>query len=137
LGAGIASIGAAGAAALAAAGVAFAGIGAAQGTMQNERVARGDITREQALVETGSQGAGNIALYSSPAAAKETLKIFGDIAAFLNPFDGNGTATPYVDPMSQKYSSPEFNVYVGGSAVAGAVVPILAREYSVNPKGGR
>jgi hypothetical protein len=41
------------------------------------------------------------------------------------------------DPMSAKYSSPEFNVYVGGSAVAGAVVPILAREYSVNPKGGR
>jgi hypothetical protein len=41
------------------------------------------------------------------------------------------------DPMSAKYSSPEFNVYVGGSAVAGAVVPILAREYSVNPKGGK
>jgi hypothetical protein len=33
--------------------------------------------------------------------------------------------------------SPTYNVYVGGSAVAGAVVPILAREYSVNPKGGR
>jgi hypothetical protein len=44
---------------------------------------------------------------------------------------------PPANPMSDKYSSPEFNVYVGGSAVAGAVVPILAREYSVNPKGGR
>ena len=41
------------------------------------------------------------------------------------------------DPMSAKYSSPEFNVYVGGSAVADAVVPILTRDYSVNPKGGR
>jgi hypothetical protein len=43
----------------------------------------------------------------------------------------------YNNPMNAKYSSPEFNVYVGGSAVAGAVVPILARDYAVNPKGGR
>ena len=33
--------------------------------------------------------------------------------------------------------SPTYNVFVGGSAVADAVVPILARDYSVNPKGGR
>jgi hypothetical protein len=43
----------------------------------------------------------------------------------------------FSDPMSAKYSSPEFNVYVGGSAVADAVVPILVRDYSVNPKGGK
>jgi hypothetical protein len=43
----------------------------------------------------------------------------------------------YNSPMAAKYSSPEFNVYVGGSAVADAVVPILTRDYSVNPKGGR
>jgi hypothetical protein len=43
----------------------------------------------------------------------------------------------YTSPMTAKYSSPEFNVYVGGSAVADAVVPILTRDYSVNPKGGR
>ena len=33
--------------------------------------------------------------------------------------------------------SPTYNVFVGGSAVADAVVPILTRDYSVNPKGGR
>jgi hypothetical protein len=43
----------------------------------------------------------------------------------------------YTSPMTAKYSSPEFNVYVGGTAVADAVVPILTRDYSVNPKGGR
>ncbi|NBW14228.1 MAG: hypothetical protein EBR82_40140 [Caulobacteraceae bacterium] len=43
----------------------------------------------------------------------------------------------FLDPMSAKYSTPEFNVYVGGTAVADAVVPILARDYSVNPKGGK
>jgi phage-related protein len=43
----------------------------------------------------------------------------------------------YNNPMTAKYTSPEFNIYIGGSAVAKSVVPILAREYSLNPKGGK
>ena len=41
------------------------------------------------------------------------------------------------DPMSAKYSSPQFNVYVGADAVADAVVPVLSRDFHTNPRGGR
>jgi hypothetical protein len=39
------------------------------------------------------------------------------------------------DPMSAKYSSPSFNVYVGADAVADAVVPVIARDVRFTPRG--
>jgi hypothetical protein len=141
VGGAIASIGAAGAAALATAGVVLAGVGAANANMRQARVDRGDITSEQATMEASQQG-GQPMFTPAPGSstAKTMIADWNNFMALLNPFDGGKTRADepkYVDPMSQKYSSPEFNVYVAGSAVAGAVVPILAREYSVNPKGGR
>ena len=141
VGGAIASIGASGAAALAAAGVVLAGIGTANANMRQARVDRGDITSEQATMEASQQG-GQPMFTPAPGSstAKTMIADWNNFMALLNPFDGGKTRADqptYVDPMSQKYGSPEFNVYVGGSAVAGAVVPILAREYSVNPKGGR
>lgn len=109
---------------------AAAAIGAATGNMQNTRVARGDITQEQALVETGSQGAGNIALYSSPSAAKETKQIFDDFLAFINPFDGGKTRadrpafSTTSDPMTAKYTS---NIYIGTGKVDTVVTDSLKR----------
>jgi hypothetical protein len=46
-------------------------------------------------------------------------------------------AGTYANPMTAKYSSPQFNVYVGAAAVADAVVPVLARDVSFTPRGGR
>lgn len=39
------------------------------------------------------------------------------------------------DPMSAKYSSPNFNVYVGADAVADAVVPVIAKDVRFTPRG--
>ena len=137
LGTALLSIGAAGAAAIAATGVASAAAGAAMGNMQNERVERGDITREQALVETGSQGAGNIALYSSPSAARETMKIFDDFLALINPFDGGKTSSDLpasLNPMNDKYGRISANpmndkysvqVYLGAESVADPLEKII------------
>jgi hypothetical protein len=33
--------------------------------------------------------------------------------------------------------SPNFNVYVGADAVAGAVVPVLVKDFRINPRSGR
>jgi len=43
----------------------------------------------------------------------------------------------FSDPMSAKYASPTFNVYVGAETVADAVVPVIARTVSTTPRGGR
>lgn len=137
LGTALAGIGAVGASVLAAGAAASAAIGTATGLMQGERVNRGDITAEQALVETGSQGAGNIALYSSPSAAKETMKIFDDFLAFINPFDGGKTSSDspaFVDPMTAKYGSMSAHpmtdkysvqVYLGAESVADPLEKII------------
>jgi hypothetical protein len=39
------------------------------------------------------------------------------------------------DSMSAKYSSPNFNVYVGADAVADAVVPVIAKDVRFTPRG--
>jgi hypothetical protein len=44
---------------------------------------------------------------------------------------------PPVNPMSDKYSSPQFNVYVGAESVAEAVVPVVVKDFRVNPRSGR
>jgi hypothetical protein len=41
----------------------------------------------------------------------------------------------YNDPMSAKYSLPNFNVYVGANAVADAVVPVIAKDVRFTPRG--
>ena len=41
------------------------------------------------------------------------------------------------DPMSARYGAPPVNVYVGATAVADAVVPVIARDVSFTPRSGR
>jgi hypothetical protein len=43
----------------------------------------------------------------------------------------------YANPMTAKYTSPTFNVYVGADAVADAVVPVISRDFRTSPRGGR
>jgi hypothetical protein len=138
LGAGLASIGAVGAAAIAAVGVASAAAGAAIGNMQNERVARGDITREQATMEASQQG-GQPMWTPAPgsAAAKEMKNDLANFFAFINPFDGGKTRADQpvsVNPMNDKYgriSAQPMNdkysvqVYLGAESVADPLEKII------------
>jgi len=138
LGAGLASIGAVGAAVVAAVGVASAAAGAAIGNMQNERVARGDITREQATMESSQQG-GQPMWTPAPgsATAREMKQGFSDFFDFINPFDGgkDGKHKPaFVDPMTARYGSISANpmndkysvqVYLGAESVADPLEKII------------
>lgn len=138
LGAGLASIGAVGAAAIAAVGVASAAAGAAIGTMQNERVARGDITQEQATMEASQQG-GQPMFTPAPgsAAAREMKADLANFFAFINPFDGGKTRADQpvsVNPMNDKYgriSAQPMNdkysvqVYLGAESVADPLEKII------------
>ena len=138
LGTALAGIGATGAAVIAAVGVASAAAGAAIGNMRNERVARGDITQEQANME-GSQHAGMPMFTPAPgtAAAKEMKDDLANFFAFINPFDGGKTRADEpasVNPMTAKYGSISAHpmndrysvqVYLGAESVADPLEKII------------
>jgi hypothetical protein len=138
LGTALLGIGATGAAAIAAVGAASAAAGAAIGTMQNERVARGDITREQATMEASQQG-GQPMWTPAPgsAAAREMKNDLANFFAFINPFDGGKTRADQpvsVNPMNDKYgriSAHPMNdkysvqVYLGAESVADPLEKII------------
>lgn len=65
---------------------------------------------------------------------EEREKEWRDWERSIRPPSFGGT---FNDPMSAKYSSPQFNVYVGADAVADAVVPVLSRDFNTVPRGGR
>jgi hypothetical protein len=65
---------------------------------------------------------------------EEREKEWADWEKSLRPPSFGGT---FSDPMSAKYSSPQFNVYVGADAVADAVVPVISRDFRTSPRGGR
>ena len=141
LGTALAGIGATGAAVIAAVGVASAAAGAAIGNMRNERVARGDITQEQATMEASQQG-GQPMFTPAPgsAAAREMKQGLSDFFDFINPFDGgkDGKHKPAFgttsDPMTAKYGSISAHpmndkysvqVYLGAESVADPLEKII------------
>jgi hypothetical protein len=121
-----------------------AAIGALAGNIQNSRVARGDITSEQALQETGSQG-GTPMWTPAPgsATAKEMIKTWNDFVALLNPFDGGRTNSSSFggttdNPMSDKYGkAPHIYTNVELMMDGRALATILDQNLGNTARTGR
>lgn len=89
---------------------------------------------------TGATAVGGFSLATVAAAIASPFLVAGALKAAGVQQIAQSGLTPQMIAAAQAGragTDPTFNVYVGADAVAGAVVPVLARDFNTVPRGGR